>query len=186
MPPLRPTISKAKFDPEGADEAMLLGRREDGGGLCFLYCSITSGICTGVLGCLEHAGRGRAAASIGAAGRLLQASTRGRRPFGVKVILAVDKTDKIEIRRLQYCPANKPSRLEAAVRVRCKTSDAASVKLSLEEEFDFELTVRNDDCGIEAFRVAPRGEIGRLVERIAGLSGRIKNAAAQHIRVLCK
>jgi hypothetical protein len=107
-------------------------------------------------------------------------------PFHTKLTLAVDKTDKVEIRRLQYCPGEKTSRLEASVYVKCKTSDAAVVKLSLDEQFDFRLTVRNDNCEIETFDVTARGEIGRLVAQIVGLSDRMRAAAARNIRVLCK
>lgn len=107
-------------------------------------------------------------------------------PFNSRLTLAIDKTDKIEIRRLRYCPSEQFSRLEASVYVRCKTSDAAVVRMSLDEEFDFKLTVRNENCEIEAFDVTPRGDIGRLVAQIVGLSDRMRAAAASNIRTLCK
>lgn len=107
-------------------------------------------------------------------------------PFGTKLRLAVDRTDRVELRQLRYCPSDNDSRLEATVYIRCKTSDAAAIKVSLDEQFDFALTVRNNDCTLTAFSVAPRGDIGRIVERLAGLSDRLKEAAGRHIQVLCK
>jgi hypothetical protein len=106
-------------------------------------------------------------------------------PIG-SVTLGVDHTEKVELRSLQYCASEASSSLEASVYVKCKTSDAAVVKFSIDETFDVKLTVLNDSCELTDFKVMPRGEIGQLVVALAGLSDRMKQAVAQQIRTLCK
>jgi hypothetical protein len=105
--------------------------------------------------------------------------------FGT-VTLGVDKTDTVEMRNLQYCPTEPASSLEASVFVRCKTSDAAVVRFSLEETFDVHMRVDNTTCNILDMNVVPHGDIGRLVSALTGFSEQIKQAAAQHIRSLCR
>jgi hypothetical protein len=102
------------------------------------------------------------------------------------VTLGIDKTDRIELRTLSYCPADPMSHVDATVYVRCKTSDQAVVHLTIDETFEFSMTLRNDTCEIDRFDVTPRGEIGRAVAGLLGLSDRMKRAAAQPIRTLCK
>jgi hypothetical protein len=102
------------------------------------------------------------------------------------VTLGIDKTDRIELRALSYCPADPTSHVDGSVYVRCKTSDQAVVHLTIDETFDFSMTLRNDTCGIERFEVTPRGDIGRAVAELVDLPDRMKEAAAQPIRALCK
>jgi hypothetical protein len=41
-------------------------------------------------------------------------------PFNVRLTVAADKTDKVELRSLRYCPTDEESRLEATVYVKCR------------------------------------------------------------------
>jgi hypothetical protein len=109
-----------------------------------------------------------------------------RLPFGRSVTVGVDHTDKVELRSLEYCPSDTDSTLQASVFVRCKTSDAAVIKFSVQEVFDIRLRVQNSNCEVLDLHVTPRGEIGRLVANVAGLPDRIKAAAAKDIQKLCK
>jgi len=102
------------------------------------------------------------------------------------VTVGIDKTDRIELRALTYCPADPISHVDGTVYVRCKTSDQAVVPLTIDETFDFSMTLRNDTCEIDRFDVIPRGDIGRAVAKLIGLPDRMKQAAAQPIRALCK
>jgi hypothetical protein len=102
------------------------------------------------------------------------------------VTVGIDKTDRIELRALSYCPAAPISHVDGSVYVRCKTSDQAVVHLTIEETFDFSMTLRNESCEIERFEVTPRGDIGRAVAELVDLPDRMKEAAAQPIRALCK
>lgn len=103
-----------------------------------------------------------------------------------KVVIGVDKTDKIELRSLQYCPAATDSSLEASVLVRCRTSDAAVVHTSVEETFDVRLLVDNSTCEVREISIVPHGDIGRLIASIVGFSDQLKRAAAEQIRVFCQ
>jgi hypothetical protein len=105
-------------------------------------------------------------------------------PF--RVTIGVDQTDKIELRSLTYCASDTTSHLNATIYVKCRTSDAAAVKLSVDETFDVTMTIGNTDCSVTDFAVSPRGEIGRLVTRLAGFSDDMKEAAMEQIATLCK
>jgi hypothetical protein len=106
-------------------------------------------------------------------------------PLGA-VTVGVDKTEKVELRALQYCPSPLDSILQASIFVRCSTSDAALIRLSIDETFELHLQVRNSNCEVLDMSVIPRGEIGRLIVGLTGFSDQIKQAAAQHIQVLCR
>jgi hypothetical protein len=71
------------------------------------------------------------------------------------------------------------------VYVKCRTSDAAVVKLSVDEIFDIRMRVQNSTCEVLDMSVIPRGEIGRLVMRLVGFPDQIKEAAARQIKTLC-
>lgn len=105
-------------------------------------------------------------------------------PLG-PVTIGVDKTERVELRKLQYCPGPAESTLDGTVFVQCKTSDAATIKGSASETFDIAMRIQNSTCEILDLKVTPRGEIGRLFAGAAGLNGQLKKEAARHIRKLC-
>src|SRR5262249_8655251 len=72
--------------------------------------------------------------------------TQIKNPFPITI--GVDQTDRVELRALRYCSSQTDSRLTASIYVRCRTSDAAVIKLALDETVDAEMTVRNSDCAL--------------------------------------
>jgi len=109
-----------------------------------------------------------------------------------KIPVAVDKTAEVRLRSLQYCPAERDSRLTANISLRCETPPKAVLHLSLSATFHLDMTVDNRTCAITAFRIEAETrdkivrEIVRLLVAKIDLTNKIRAEVARNISVICQ
>lgn len=98
----------------------------------------------------------------------------------------MDDTAEVKLKSLRYCPSSAHSDLAASIYVKCQTSSAAAIHLSVDETFDIDMVLDNQTCAIIDFKIEPHGDMGKLVAANTDFPDRIRAAAARSIESICQ
>jgi hypothetical protein len=96
----------------------------------------------------------------------------------------VDNADH-KLESVCYTSTGPTSQVVLIASLRCHTSDAAFIPVSISERVTAEARVRAADCSIEDFKVQPSGEIGKVLSAGFDLNGRARSALQDGLNKIC-
>jgi hypothetical protein len=100
--------------------------------------------------------------------------------------IGVDKTKKLELRRLEVCEDGPVVSARVTVDVKCGTSDAAIVKINIEETVTASVSANLDTCMVANANVEAKGFVAQLGISVADLNSKLKAATEKEIKPYCK
>lgn len=102
-----------------------------------------------------------------------------------KVTVGIDKTEKVRLKKFDYCAGSTTSSLKAQISVTCKTSGSAVFPASVSEDISLNAQIDNQSCKITNFDASPHGEIGKLIANNSGFKKDVKNSLQKNLNTLC-
>lgn len=102
-----------------------------------------------------------------------------------KVKIKIDQTKAVRVEKLDYCTSETSRKIEATVYVACETDEDEKVQISVDESFDVMVEIANKDCAVSDFKVAPHGDIGKLIAKNSDFEDKIRKAVERQVAKAC-
>ena len=100
--------------------------------------------------------------------------------------ISVDKTKRLELTRIEVCEDAAIVSAAVDLAIKCGTSDAAVLKVNLEDTIHAAITADLNSCSITNSQVSAGTFLATLGIEVANLSAKLKEAAATQIKPYCR
>ncbi|MFA5947903.1 MAG: hypothetical protein WC806_02945 [Candidatus Gracilibacteria bacterium] len=100
--------------------------------------------------------------------------------------IGIDRTKKLGLSDFKLCEDGPIVSAEVSADIECGTSDAAFIRVSVEDTLTATASADLDSCRVLDTKVSAKGELANVGIKIADLSAKLKEAAEKEIKPYCK